>query len=521
MTRILVTALLLSALPLGLWAQKPSDSESRHMNMLILNTLDEYIRTSSLSDNQDVFAFIRLFENGEDECVYNDLMGTPGYQDLVSPTAYTKLVNLENGSLLRTEISRIRKDGGFYQEGELWHRRIILNKYIMLIDASVYTGKSGGVLFDSDKLYPDHSDFTLVLDMVYHPDEDVVRIAGIQAQQRRPSNPVDKSFAVLMRPDTDYADYLYVGDSKVVFNDFDQAIVDMDQLAVNDNDVVLKFNKLASSSQYDVLMPVFKKYHIRLKPRFSTTISGAFHFTTEPENVDFNASSGATEAGLDIGISLGKFSRSSRMILYAGAAMSWSKVEMSAGSFNYRYGSAVPLSYEISSVLEGYSYRDFVFPLYLEYENSLGTWGALSIDLGAKAYLSQSATVSTPFHFEGSFSRAGDAPVSISQDFDRFIAAASYGKTPYDFSVFGQIGLDVRLVSSLYAFIAGGYEYGVVVPAFTSSNMPFYRAAVGNLPSILPVVYAGGRQLAYHSFVDCVSFNRQAIWLSAGLKIKL
>ena len=520
MKRILFTVLLLSALPLG--AQTPSGAESRHMNVLILNTLDEYIRTSSLSDRQDILAFTHLFENEDSLCVYNDLMGTSTYQDLISPRDYSKLVDSESGSLLRTEISRIRKDGAYYREGGLWHRKITLNKYVMLIDASVYVGSAGGVLFDSDKLYPDQSDFTLVLDMVYHPDEDVVRIAGIQAQQRKPSHPIDKAFSVVTRPESEYADYLYFGDKKLIFNDFGQAIVDADLLTVSDDDVVLKFNKLASSSQYDVLVPVFKKYHFRLKPRFSSTLSGAFHFTHAPDNVNFKASSGATEAGLDLGVSLGKMSRRSRMILYAGAAMSWSKVEMSAGSFDYQYGSATPLSYEISSVTEGYSYRDFVFPLYLEMENSLGTWGAISIDLGAKAYISQSAEILTPFHVDGRFTRSGESAVGLSQDFDRFIATASYGKNPYDFSVFGQLGLDVHLISSLYAFAAGGYEYGLVVPAFTSSNTPFCRTSTGTSQSnILPVVYAGGKHLAYHSFVDCISFNRQAIWFSAGLKIKL
>lgn len=494
------------------------------MNILVLNTLDEYIRTSSLSDAQDIRSFLRLFKDPDSPCVYNDLIGTPGYQEQITPKVYSRLVDQEKGSVLRTEISKVRKEGDYYQEGGNWHRRIAVNKYVMSIDASVYVSEAGGVLFDSDKLYPEHPDFSLILDMEYDPEEDRMLIAGIRSRDRMPSLPLDSGkFTVIVRPDNEYADYLYSNDRKVEFNDFNQALVDEESLSVNDDDVVLSYKTIASSDLYDVKIPVFKKYHVRLKPRFGMTAGDAFHFTFEPSGVSFESSSGAKEAGLDFGFSLAKMNRRSRLLLYLGAGMSWSDVDMSAGSFSYRYGSAVPVSYEISEVTEAYAYQDYVFPVYFELENSLGSRFSLSFDVGAKFYLNRSSEVVSPFHVEGAFSRVGGASGSFSENFESFIAPASYGKNPYDLSVFAGVNLEVRLVSSLYLFASGGFEYGGIgLPAFNSSNEPFCMSGSGaSSASILPVVYAGGKHLAYHSFVNCVSFNRQAVWVSGGLKIKL
>ena len=193
---------------------------------------------------------------------------------------------------------------------------------------------------------------------------------------------------------------------------------------------------------------------------------------------------------------------------------------METGEFSYRYGTVSPIAYSIRKASEAYAFQEFVFPLYFEWESSLGSRLALSLDFGGKFYLNRNNTVSAPFHVDGSVSVAGAAATSFSTDFDRFIAPASYGKEPYDISAFANLEVDVRLIPAFYLFVSGGYEYGIL-PAFKSSETPFYRAPSGAGSAILPVVYAGGKHFAYHSFADCITFKRQAVWLSAGLKIKL
>ena len=516
-----VPFLLFLFLTMPLWGQRPSDAEVRHMNILILNTLDEYIRTSSLSDRNDIRDFLRLFEDPDRPCVYNDLAGTAGYQGQLTPRAYSELVNAENGSVLRTEISRIRKSGDFYFETEKWHRRISIQKYVMLIDASVYTNASGGILFDSDQLYSIDPDYHLVLDLVYDAEADRVQIAAIQPLERKPSLPVDKSsFTVVLRPDDVYAGNLYSGNTPLSFNEFGQAIVENGTLNTGDDDLVLRLNTLSSSPLYTVVEPVFKKYHIRIRPRYAMTLNGAFQFSHTPEKVNFTASSKSMEAGVDLGVVLGKFGRLSRIILYTGAAFSGSNVNMVSGPFDYQYGTVSPIAYRIEQATEAYSFSEIVFPAFFEWETSLGSRVVIFTDVGGKFYLNQNDTVYSPFHVEGSISSGGKPYSPFASDFDRFIAPASYGKQPYDVSIFGELGVDIKVVQALYLSVSGGYEFGVM-PAFTSAGTPFYREASGSSPAILPIVYAGGKHLAYHSFADCVSFNRQAIWLSAGLKIKL
>ena len=504
-----------------LWGQRPSNAEVTHMNILLLNTLDEYSRTCSLSDRDDVRDFLRLFADPEKVCVYNDLLGTVGYQDQVTPNSYTALVNPDNGSLLRAEVSTIRKRGDYYQDSGSWHRRISLHKYVMLIDASVYSGTSGGILFDSDQTYDSNPGFSLMADFVYDADSDRMLISSITSSERKPSHPLDQSsFTVVIRPDSEYADHLLSKGQSLTFNEFGQAIVENGSLSTDDDDVILKLNTVGSSSRYTVLEPVFKKYHFRVKPHYSIALNGAFHFTTKPGNVSFTASSKAMEVGADLGFVLGRVSLHSRFIFYVGAAYSNSGVDMAAGPFDYQYGTAYPVSYRIDSVTESYKFQEFVFPAYFEYEASLGSRLALSIDAGGKFYLNRNCIVASPFHVDGSVSRAGLPSSSFSSDFDHFIAPVSYGKQPYDISVFGRIGLDVRIVGGLYLTVSGGYEYGVTA-AYSSPGNSFYNPSNGSSAAILPVVYAGGKNLAYHSFAGCIAFNRQAIWLSGGLKIKL
>lgn len=519
MKRIVFIFLISLAVPL--WGQEPTGAESRHMNILILNTLDEYIRTSSLSDRNDVRDFLHLFVDSDDPCVYNDLLGTVGYQQQVSPRQYAALVDSEKGSVLRTEISQIRKSGSFYREGGNWHRKITLRKYVMLIDASVYESPSGGVLFDSDQMYMNDPDFKLVLDLVYDEDSDRILIAGIDPQDKKPSMALDNStFTVVVRPDNLYADHLTSEGNPLIFNEFGQAIINDGTLGIDDDDVVLRYNTLATSSRYTVVEPLFKKYHIRLKPRYSMTLNGAFHLKSDPMTVPFSFNSKAMEAGLDLGIVLSKSGLHSRFLLYLGAAFSRSSVDMSAGPVNYSYGSAYTVSYAIDQITESIAYQEYVFPLYFELERSLGSRVTMALDVGGKFYLNQNCSVASPFHVEGSVKLGGAAASPFQADFERFIAPASYGKQPYDVSAFGQLEVDVKIIPALYVFVAGGYEYGVL-PAYTSSNEVFFREGSGSAPGIFPVVYAGGKHLAYHSFADCITFNRQSIFMSAGLKIKL
>ena len=513
--------ILLLFLTVPLWGQRPTTAETSHMNIRLLNTLDEYSRTCSLSDKDDIRVFLRLFEDPDRACLYNDILGTTGFQNQLSPRAYSDLLDPDTGNVLRTEISRIRKMGDYFQEAGSWHRRVSLHKYLMLIDASVYSGPEGGILFDSDLLYGSDPGFSLVLDLVYDADSDRMLIASIELQERKPSIPLDQSsFTVVLRPDNVYAEHLLTNGMPLTFNEFGQAIVENGSLNTDDDDVVLRFNTMGSSSLYTVLEPVFKKYHFRFKPHYSMTLKDAFRFTTQPSSVPFAATSKAMEAGLDLGFVMGRPSLRSRILLYLGAAYSSSLVDMSAGPFEYRYGVASPIHYSIQSVKESLQFREIAFPAYFELEASLGSRIGLAFDVGGKFYLNQRCEVAAPFHADGSVSVAGGSASPFSADFDRFVAPASYGKEPYDISVFGRAEVDVRIISGLYLTVSGGYEYGVT-PAFRSSNTPFFSESGANGAAILPIVYAGGKNLAYHSFADCISFKRQAIWLSGGLKIKL
>ena len=152
--------LLASNLSFG---QVVDSKDASRFNIAVLGVLDEYERTCTFSEKNDRRDFLRLFLEKDDPCIYNDLLGTARYQALISPEAYSSPSGKDGSFLIRSSISDVRKEGGItYSDGKL-HRRISFTKYVMIIDATVYSGSQGGVLFDSSQSYESSPDFRLYM----------------------------------------------------------------------------------------------------------------------------------------------------------------------------------------------------------------------------------------------------------------------------------------------------------------------------------------------------------------------
>jgi len=517
-------------------AQRPTDAEVHRMNARILSTLDEYIRTASFSESSDVSTFRHLFVSADNPCVFNDLMGTPGFGISISPRDYADLIDTDAGSLLKFEIKTVRKQGDFFLKEGRWHRLISVDKDVLLIDASVYSGEQGGVFFESGDLFSDgKGTFHLVLDMVYNQEEDWCQIQSIQQEGKLPPSVLDNgTFHVILMPEDALINETRYKGEPLYFNEYGQAFIsDFSQLSLLNENYAIRYTTEASSPLYDVTSLYYKKlHHLRIKPRYSMTVGGAFKLNESPAKVDFTADSKAFEAGLDLGF-LFAGGAHSHWGLYIGAAYSSSQIAMSAGGSNLKYDyfagrTDATRLYILSSATESLGFTDVMFPLYMETEFSLGKYVNLSWDLGAKFYLNLDNQLLTPYRVEGQvYDGSATRDISLDSQKEGLLDPGSYGKEPYDLSFFTNLELDIRLYKGIFLFASGGYEYGLpsLLPAFAPSKVKTYYNASSSGTPVYPVVYGlhqgAGRDMLYRPLSSAISFTRQGIWLSFGFKFKL
>ena len=505
-------------------AKQPSEAEIHRMNAAILSTLDEYIQCTSLSEASDVYVFPALFVAADKVCVYNDVPGTTGYDKMISPADYAKLITPGSGCLIQSEVSTVRKAGAYTFDGKYWHRPISLDKYVMFIDNTVYQGNSGGVFFDSDYLFGKGRGLThLVLDMCYDTETGRCLIASITNQGGEKDTPVaqDSFYVVLKSDNPKIANPKYEGRTlykgqPLAYNDYGQAFVgDAGEIAFADENYEIRVTEHASSPLYKVVTLGYHRFHhLRIKPRFSTTLGSAFYAKKSPLEGEgsLKVTSHASEFGLDLG-SMFVSGNGFRAGLYTGAALSTSHFTAYAPEeFSYSY---FRRTYDILSAQETVRFLDAVVPLYVETEFSLGDMVGLSLDLGAKAYLN----LNNKDYYSVTY-RSGYPQIdhTLNSEDNGFLFPASYAKEAFDLSFFANLEADVHITGILWGFLAAGYEYGLPpLGAYRPKDapQPYFSDPV------YPVVRIGTEDVMRHSYLRSVSLNRQSAWLSIGIKVKL
>jgi len=501
-------------------AQTPPASEVYHMNRLMLYVLDDYVRTGTLSTEEDVRTFLSLFDRPAENCLVNDIVGSAGYKSVMSPENYVLSFGADKGSQLICDISKVRKAGDYYQQDGRWHRTITFYKQVLFIDSSSYSEDAGGVFYDTRQLYSESGgSLYLALDMVYVPESDRCLISRIDFAEPIPASVVDRDhFVVVLKPDSDLGDGVLHGDAPISYNDYGQAFLDSRDLAYSTEDYAVRPLLQASSDRYGVYSLQFKKlHHFRFKPRYSMSLNSSFGLAAHPESVNFDASSSSMEAGLDVGLLFGSGNRV-RTGLYSGAAYSSSKINMTAGGFSYEFLPGI--NYQVSSASESLAFTDIMIPLYLEMEFMLGRWLNLSLDLGGKFYIAQNTSILSPYQVSGS---VGGSSFNLDASRSGLLDPGYYGKQPYDLSFFGNIEFDVRVLKKiLYLFASAGYEYGLqgLLPIYAPETVRTWFSSSGSFP-VFPVVSGGGENYLFRSLSQSVAFHRQGVWISFGLKIKM
>lgn len=517
MKRFFIISLMLSLLlPVSVGAQTMTNKDRRYINSKVLTLIEEYERYATLYDDEAAYYFRTLFVN-ETSTVHCDMIASAKYRTQVPVDEYIALVR-ENSENTTTVIKDVKKGEMVYANG-VWDIPVTFRKTFSYIDGN-------GYLFSVEDWHK--KDFDMTMNVIYDPETDACLIQSITGRIDSDRDFPTGRFIIVNENEVNDERYmahfssLKINDQPLEFNEFGQAIVSYGEASVDDMDVVVDTVLLSRGFNYDVVSYDFnpRKARIKLRYGYSPEIYKAKGISNY-----ISMKSPAQEIGLDFGFAF-PAGRNAKMGLYAGVGAMMSSMNFNANKLDeYVYSTArrdeaglwqdVTVKYSISSAEESAKYLDLFVPVYFELEHRIGNYLMLSWNLGAKAYYNLKAT---PGEHAVS-GKAGSDQFQLSKTFSE----AYYKKYPFDFSAFGNIGLDVNLVKKkMYLMVRAGYEYGIT-PTFKSGAASYYVKESSYVKdSSYPVIYdKDNKNVLVHPMISGLEISRQGWWFSGGLKFKL
>lgn len=511
---ITVSLLLCIWLPVSSAAQTLSNKEKRRINTKLLEAIEQYESNATIYDENAKYAFLELCDSNA--LIYCDLLDQAAGKKIPAAEYADLLHSKENVSM---EIKNVRRDPPFWKDGA-WYVNVNFAKSV------VYNDKNA-VLYSSAEYYK--SDYDISVEFVYDRKADCCRIVSVDGTIASQNAPLPEHYVVINRT-SPLDDRLWCGKRHPEFNSFDQAFAPAGSIRSWHDDVRIKADTIARTQSYDFVQFRYRKTSWRGKLRAGFTVGSAFKLTSP---VNFNTeNSSAFEVGVDVGYAL-PLGKSVSLSIYTGAALSTSKIELGLNNLSYsydtgdRHGTAYSRCYDLESVTEGVSYTDIVIPVYLSLDHKLSKNLGLSWHVGAKIYMNGSAKV-TPFHIKGEVygnyggqtvrNQSENAFQLLDNDYDRFLYPNTYARNSTDMSLVGGLGLNYNILKQyLFLCVKFSYELGFT-DVHKSNENDFFNAA----DQVYPMVYSARlkENVATRSFMDCVSYKRQAMWLEAGLMFK-
>ena len=492
------------------FGQRVATKDAGRFNIALLGVLDEYERTCNFSEKKDRYDFLKLFAQEEEACIYNDILGTDRFQEMITPGAYSDIAKEDGSILIRSSISDVRKEGDItYSNGKL-HRRISFTKYVMVIDGTVYTEGEGGVLFDSSQAFDSNPDFRLYMDFSYDAQSGECLIESIQAAKAKPASPLDDpKFSVIVKSTDKYDNDLSSRGEKLKFNEFGQSVAYWNDIDIDNGDIKLKSTERATGDHYNVLEVDFKPIRFRSKIYGNLALGDAFNVESSYSGME--SSSSAMNFGIDLGFEK-SLSKTFRLGVYSGVGLSLGKIDLAVQNVSYTLNYVVPNRKYSFSAKENLSITDILVPVYLESEIDIMSRLVLDIDLGVRFYLNRETKLS-PYEIEGTVGN-----VSVNTAYSAFKDPANYTRKEYDYALFGNLELDYAIIDkALYAYVSAGYEYGLN-PVYDSGLRTFFQDSAG----VYPFYYSplADIDIPMRSLIGSVRYSRKSKWIAAGLKLK-
>ena len=495
-------------------AQTLTSRDQRHMNLRLLDLIEQYETSATVYDEAARYAFLDLYKDTAVE-VYSDMMDYEAGQKISIEDYMKILLTKQNVSIAMKNVSR----KPYEWKDDAWHTTVTFEKSMTYNDEN-------SILFSTDEQYK--ADYQISLDCVYDEETDRCYIASIDGSLPDSVAIMPRRFTIINR-NSENDDRLTYNEKPLTYNSFNQAFVAEGKLEGWHQDIRIKGDTIAKGYSYSMVNLRYKRVPWRFKARYAMTLGNAFEVSTPVTFTSLTSSS--SEYGIDLGLAVS--GRTTSFGIYFGAAMSTSEISFEAGGYNYSYattdsqGEAYTRVYDIKSMTESVTYSDIAIPAYLSLDQRLFKAVTLGFSVGAKLYLNGETTF-TPYHMEGSVSgryasgtiTSGDSDKfgSISGDYDRFLYPNSYTRNPYDLSVTGGVTLNVNLLrNSLFVYGKWAYEMGLT-DVHKSDENPLYRT-----DAFYPMVYSAHKNMniATRSFMDCVSYKRKAMWLEFGIMFKM
>lgn len=505
-------------LPVVVMAQTLTNSQRRHVNSKVLTLVEDYERYATLYDEDAQWYFEELFKNGNSK-VLCDMIGSEKYLETVSVKEYTSLLMKYSMNTTIT-IKDVRKGRMEYIDNK-WIIPVTFKKNLSYIDKDGY--------FFSVRGY--HSnDFLVTMTISYNPENDKCQIESLDAVLHSDRKFPEGRFLIVNEnksQDKKYLRYfpdLAISGKEVHFNEYGQAILPSGVPTTKDPDVVVLTDTLNKGFNYDVVDFRFKARNLRLKLRYGIAPMGMY--TLENPCPEVSSKSMGHEIGVDAGLCF-PLGRSTKLGVYLGAALSMSNLELTLEtpiSYTYAWTEFDPthklfvnrlMDYKVNGASESVRYKDLAIPLYVEFEHKLGRSVMLSWNVGIKGYVSMTADAD-PFSLAA---EADGEPVVLPEPIG-YIEPNTYEKSKsFDLSVMAALGADINLwKNQIYFNLSVGYEHGLMSPLYSSPTNQFSSS-----DGIYPLIYnpVSDSHIPVHSLISGVSFNRSALWISAGFKFKL
>ncbi|MBR4996045.1 MAG: hypothetical protein IKY82_08290 [Alistipes sp.] len=512
LTKIL--AVLVVLLPSLVDAQTLTNRERRHINMRLMNLINQYEMGAAAYDDNTRYQFLDLYKDNGVQ-IYSDLLDYEPAQKVSVEDYVNSLLTKQNLSIEMKDVERQE----YTWKDDAWHTIVKFRKSLIYNDEN-------NILFSSKEQY--NTDYFISLDCVYDSETDRCYINSIEGSLPDSVELMPRKFTIINH-NSEMDDKLIYDGEPIKYNSFNQAfIADKNLLKPWRQDVRIKADTLAKAQSYALVNVRYKRTPWRVKPRYAMTMGQAFEVSS-PVNFKTLESS-ASEYGLDLGVAVS--GRAVSFGLYAGAAMSTSNISFAAGDYRYSYattdskGVEYARVYEITSATESIKYSDLVVPAYLSFDIRLFKLMTLGFSAGAKLYLNGDVTV-TPYHMSGRVygsyssekvtSDASERFESFDQDYTKLLYPNSYTRNTTDLSVMGGVSLNINLFKeAIYLYGKYSYEMGLTDVHVSDENMLYGS-------SVYPMVYSArlNSNIATRSFMDCVSYKRNAMWLEFGLMFKL
>lgn len=375
--RIILSIVLLICTSITIFAQSGVVAHQRRALNAALNTVDEYLVWSTISDDEAYYEFLNLFANKE-SLIFNDLLGVKT-GNIISVEEYAKTLRRKLGNK-KIFIRNIRNEGVSYEEGKTLIR-LSLDKEISYID-------SCGTYYSSSEFY-ENNNYRLTLSLDYDSTKNECKIIEIDGKIDS-HNRLSANHFAFQRTSARDDDLRYKGEP-LKFNSYEQALLDGDRdpkslkraFSYGYPDIQLR----PQTGDCQVTMR-YKMRRFRLRPYFALGIGKAF--SLDGDDLLSNSKSTGTSFGLDFGIGfLSK--RSFSMGVFTGVGLSMSSIDLSYSNKDYSFESDADVDgdnyirhYENLNLSQKMKISELNIPLYLDFDIKLVKSLSLYVDLGAR-----------------------------------------------------------------------------------------------------------------------------------------